>query len=121
MIQQTVQSDPFFTNDVVGLIKVLVTVVIPTTTAIVASVWKFMRGDLQAADARLQETAQRADAEIRRNLDGLGTRISAIESRQTEIEGSIRAEIAQVRERLAMMEKVAMLVERGAFRQRART
>ena len=52
MIQQSISSNPFFTNDLPGLIKVLVTVVVPTTAAIVTSVWKFMRGDLQAADAR---------------------------------------------------------------------
>lgn len=173
MIQQIIQSEPFFTNDFAGLIKVLVTVVLPTAGAIVASMWKFMRGDLQTADARLQEAVQRGDAEIRRDIDGLGARVSAVESKQTELEGSIRAmselvqaqarelalvasthetidrrlielregteglrasltaaihaagreatqEIAQVRERLAMIEKVAMLVERGVVRHTVR-
>lgn len=58
MIQQNMQSDPFFTNDLAGLIKVVVTVVVPTTAAVVASMWRFMRGDLQMADARLQEAVQ---------------------------------------------------------------
>ena len=173
MIQQTAASSPFFTNDVAGLIKVLVTVVVPTTAAIVASVWKFMRGDLQAADARLHEAVQRGDADIRRDIDGLGTRVRAVETRQTEVDGQVRGmsdllqaqarelalvasahetidrrlmelrdvneslrasltaaihsagreatqEIAQVRERLAMIEKVATLVERGVMRQGAR-
>jgi chromosome segregation ATPase len=173
VMQQTIQSQPFFTNDLVGLIKVLATIVIPTAGAILASVWKFMRGDLQMADARLQEAVQRGDAEIRRDIDGLGARVSAVESRQTELDGSIRTmseviqgqarelalvasthdtidrrlselregmeglrsslttsihaagreatqEIAQVRERLAMIEKVAMLVERGVVRHNVR-
>ena len=173
MIQQTIQTQPFFTNDVAGLIKVFVTIVLPTAAVIVGSVWKFMRGDLQAADDRLQEAVQRGDAEIRRDIDGLGARVSAVESKQTELEGSVRAmseiiqgqareltlvasahdtidrrlnelregidgmrtsltssihaagreatqEIAQVRERLAMIEKVAMLVERGVVRHNVR-
>jgi hypothetical protein len=173
VIQQSVSNTPFFTNDVAGLIKVLVTVVVPTTAAIVASVWKFMRGDLQAADARLHEAVQRGDAEIRRDIDGLGSRVRGVETRQTELEGQVRGmsdlvqaqaralalvasahetidrrlmelrevneglrtsltaaihsagreatqEIAQVRERLAMIEKVATLVERGVMRQGAR-
>ncbi len=173
MIQQSIPVNPFFTNDVAGLIKVLVTVVIPTSAAIVASVWRFMRGDLQAADARLHDAVQRGDAEIRRDIDGLGMRVSAVETRQTELEGQVRGmsdlvqaqareltlvasahetidrrlmelrdvneglrasltaaihsagreatqEIAQVRERLAMIEKVAALVERGVMRQGAR-
>jgi hypothetical protein len=173
VIQETIHSAPFFTNDGAGLIKVLLTIVLPTTAAIIASVWRFMRGDLQTADARLQETVQRGDAEIRRDIDGLGARVSAVELRQTELEGHIRGvndvvqtqarelalvasahetidrrlaelrdgtdglrssltaaihsagrdaaqEIAQVRERLAMIEKVAALVERGVMRQVAR-
>jgi chromosome segregation ATPase len=173
VIQRSVSNTPFFTNDVAGLIKVLVTVVVPTTAAIVASVWKFMRGDLQAADARLHEAVQRGDAEIRRDIDGLGSRVRGVETRQTELEGQVRGmsdlvqaqaralalvasahetidrrlmelrevneglrtsltaaihsagreatqEIAQVRERLAMIEKVATLVERGVMRQGAR-
>ena len=173
MTLHVIQSQPFFTNDVVGLIKVVLTIVVPTAGAIIASVWKFMRGDLQSADSRLQEAVQRGDAEIRRDIDGLGARVSAVESRQTELDGSIRAmsevvqgqareltllasahetidrrlnelressdglrasltaaihaagreatqEIAQVRERLAMIEKVAMLVERGVVRHNAR-
>jgi chromosome segregation ATPase len=91
VIQQAVQSQPFFTNDVVGLIKILLTIVIPTAAAIVGSVWKFMRGDLHTADARLQEAVQRGDAEIRRDIDGLGARVSAVESKQIELEGSVRA------------------------------
>ena len=170
---QTGTHTPFFTNDVAGLIKILVTVVVPTTAAIVGSVWKFMRGDLQAADARLHEVVQRGDADIRRDIDGLGTRVRAVETRQTELEGQVRGmsdlvqaqarelalvasahetidrrlmelrdvneslraslttaihsagreatqEIAQVRERLAMIEKVAALVERGVMRHGAR-
>ena len=173
MIQQTAANSPFFTNDVAGLIKVLVTVVVPTTAAIVASVWKFMRGDLQAADARLHEAVERGDADIRRDIDGLGARVRVVETRQTELDGQVRGmsdllqaqarelalvasahetidrrlmelrdvneslrasltaaihsagreatqEIAQVRERLAMIEKVATLVERGVMRQGTR-
>jgi hypothetical protein len=173
VFQQSVSNNPFFTNDVAGLIKVLVTVVVPTTAAIVASVWRFMRGDLQAADARLHEAVERGDASIRRDIDGLGMRVGAVETRQTELEGQVRGmsdlvqaqarelalvasahetidrrltelrdvneglrasltaaihsagreatqEIAQVRERLAMIEKVAALVERGAMRQSLR-
>lgn len=173
MIQGSLQSEPFFTDDPAGLIKVLLTIVLPTASTIIASVWRFMRGDLQSADARLQETVQRADAEIRRNIDGLGARVSSVELRQTELEGQLRGmselvqsqarelalvasahdaigrrltelrggaddlrssltaaihaagrnadqEIAQVRERLAMIEKVAMLVERGVMRPGAR-
>jgi chromosome segregation ATPase len=173
MIQQNIASNPFFTNDVAGLIKILVTVVVPTSAAIVASVWKFMRGDLQAADARLHEAVQRGDAEIRRDVDALGTRATAVETRQTDLEGQMRGlrdlvqaqgrelalvasahetidrrlmqlrevneglrasltaamhsagreaaqEIAQIRERLAMIEKVAALVERGVMRHGAR-
>jgi hypothetical protein len=173
VIQQSIQSEPFFTNDLAGLIKVLITVVVPTTAAIVASMWRFMRGDLQMADDRLHEAVQRGDAEIRRDIDGLGTRVSAVESRQAELDGQVRAmtdliqaqarelalvasthetidrrltelregseglrasltaaihaagreatqEIAQVRERLAMIEKVAMLVERGVVRHNVR-
>jgi chromosome segregation ATPase len=173
VIQQSIPSTSFFTNDVAGLIKVLVTIVVPTTAAIIASVWKFMRGDLQAADARLHESVERGDAGIRRDIDGLGTRVSAVETRQTELEGQVRAmsdlvqaqarelalvasahetidrrltelrdvneglrasltaaiqsagreatqEIAQVRERLAMIEKVAALVERGVMRHNPR-
>ncbi len=172
-MQQSVPNSPFFTNDVPGLIKVLLTVVVPTTAAIVASMWKFMRGDLQAADARLHDAVLRGDAEIRRDIDGLGTRVSAVEVRQTELDGQVRGmsdlvqaqarelalvasahetidrrlmelrdvneglrasltaaihsagreatqEIAQVRERLAMIEKVAALIERGVMRQGAR-
>jgi hypothetical protein len=173
MIQQSIPNNPFFTNDVAGLIKVLVTIVVPTTSAIVASVWKFMRGDLQAADARLHEAVERGDAGIRRDIDGLGARVGAVETRQTELEGQVRGmsdlvqaqarelalvasahetidrrlmelrdvneglrasltaaihsagreatqEIAQVRERLAMIEKVAALVERGVVRHNVR-
>jgi hypothetical protein len=173
VIQQNALNGPFFTNDVAGLIKVLVTVVIPTSAAIVASVWRFMRGDLQAADARLHDAVQRSDAEVRRDIDGLGTRVSAVETRQTELHGQVRGmndlvqaqarelalvasahetidrrlrelrdvneglrasltaaihsagreatqEIAQVRERLAMVEKVAALVEGGVMREGAR-
>src|SRR5687767_6900927 len=89
-MQQSVPNSPFFTNDVPGLIKVLLTVVVPTTAAIVASMWKFMRGDLQAADARLHDAVLRGDAEIRRDIDGLGTRVSAVEVRQTELDGQVR-------------------------------
>lgn len=173
MIQQNAQGGPFFTDDLAGLIKVLVTIVIPTAGAIVASMWRFMRGDLQTADAQLQEAVQRGDAEIRRDIDGLGARVSAVETKQTELEGNVRGmsdliqaqarelalmasthetidrrltelrqgnedlrasltaaihaagrdaaqEMTQVRERLAMVEKVAMLVERGVVRHNVR-
>src|SRR5688500_20385820 len=90
-MQQSVPNSPFFTNDVPGLIKVLLTVVVPTTAAIVASVWKFMRGDLQAADARLHEAVDRGDAGLRRDIDGPGPRVSAVETRQSELESQVRA------------------------------
>jgi peptidoglycan hydrolase CwlO-like protein len=138
VIQASFGSGPFFTDDPAGLIKVLLTIVLPTASAIIASVWKFMRGDLQSADARLQESLQRADAEIRRDIDGLGARVSATELRQTELDDRIDdlrlsltaaihsagrdagQEITQLRERLAMIEKVAALVERSVMRHGAR-
>lgn len=60
-VAQQINAQPFFTDDLEGAIKIIVTLG-GMASAIILSVWKFMRGD------------------IKQDLNGLGTRVSTTEA-----------------------------------------
>ena len=59
---------PFFTNDMWGLLKTLLVVVGPVVAGVLAGIWKMMRGPLQEADRQLREEVRRVDDALRRDL-----------------------------------------------------
>lgn len=103
MLLQPTSSSPFFSNDIAGVIKVLVTIVAPTVLAIIAAVWKFMRGDLKQDINGLGNRVSADDARITAH----GTRIDALErSRERDDEKFRNLDIG-----LAKVEQAALSLQ----------
>lgn len=72
-------SDPFFSNDIIGAIKVILMVVAPITGFLGWLVVKVVRGPNQAADAQLQSAIDRLKEEVTIDVDGLGQRLNDVQ------------------------------------------
>lgn len=55
-------GQPYLTNDVSGVLKLVFTIILPVVLSIIGAVWKFMRGDLKA------------------DINGLGNRVGTVEA-----------------------------------------
>jgi hypothetical protein len=88
-VEPTAQ-DPFFTNDIIGVLK-LATALAALGGAIIAAMWKLMSGKLTQADKELQD-----------QINGVGARVDAVahnqiasDTRQSELKERVREQELQ--------------------------
>lgn len=72
-------SDPFFSNDLTGIAKILGVIVAPITGFLGWLVVKVVRGPNQAADAQLQTAINTLKDEVTVDVDGLGQRLNEVQ------------------------------------------
>ena len=82
-------AQPFFANDMWGLLKVLLVVVAPVVAGVLAGIWKILRGPLQEADRQLTEEIRRVDDAVRRDIRGLGDRVTEAEERASALAADV--------------------------------
>jgi hypothetical protein len=77
LVQQQQTADPFFTNDPIGYIRVMMTFIVGMSPAFVLTVWFLRRGP----DDRISAIEKRYDAKLARyelDLTALGQKVDAL-------------------------------------------
>lgn len=108
LIQAVNSAQPFFSNDLAGLIKVVI-LFGGVAASIIAAVWQFMKGKLTTADADLQEqingVGSRVD-EVKMSCTQTAVRLDGAEdriSRQEEKAGQMQTNIGELKAKVDQM------------------
>ena len=114
MARTVITAQPFFANDMWGLLKVLLVVVAPVVAGVLAGIWKILRGPLQEADRQLLEEIRRVDDAMRRDTRGLGDRVAEAEEHVSALAADVSA--LQSEQALSTADRITIRGEIGELK-----